>query len=119
MTAFYNLPSKVAYVKAAQHFGFPIGLGLYESVLKEYPEYFKEELAHRRKYDAIPKIEKEYHFKVLEDLWFEQGEELKTIEYGGILESRKDVLEKADTIFKKYKDLEEIENNRFKTQWNL
>lgn len=56
-------------------FGFlekPIGLSTYEEALEKYPEYFPQEIEHRKKWDAIPQ-------KVHDDYWQEYTELNKII----------------------------------------
>lgn len=119
-----NMPSIVAYVKASAFYGTPIGYATYERAIKEHPEYFPEEVEYRRKFNAIPAIEKEWHFNKLIDLHNQQDLELSKNGYvSGIIAAIKgdnnDKSDLFDTIKAKYEKLREEENQRFVKRWNL
>jgi hypothetical protein len=119
-----NMPALVAYVKMAGITGVPIGATTYERAIKEHPEYFSEEVEYRRKYAAIPEIEKEYHLRKLMECEIEKDEELKAAGYvSGIWAiingTNNDKGEVFDNIKAKYEDLREQENERFKKRWKL
>jgi hypothetical protein len=119
-----NMPSLVAYVKMSGITGVPIGAATYERAIKEHPEYFPEEVEYRRKYAAIPEIEKEYHLRKLMEYEIEKEEELKAAGYvvgiwafaNGINNDKGEVFDK---IKAKYEKLREEETERFKKRWKL
>lgn len=51
---FINAPKDVQALHILASTKTPIGSSLYEKTIKEHPEYFPEEIEHRRKYDLIP-----------------------------------------------------------------
>lgn len=59
-----DMPSKVAFVLGAKYSQTPISFEMYESALKEYPEWFPEEIERRRRWDAIPKDEKDEYYSL-------------------------------------------------------
>lgn len=92
-----NMPNKVLYVKMAQSSGIPIGYKIYNEAIAEYPEYFKEEVKHRKKYDAIPKeVHDAYHkeyWDFHEALWKDEPKS------GGVFSAVK-----KDEEYQKYKE---------------
>lgn len=119
-----NMPSIVAYVKFAGLTGTPIGIATYERAIKEHPEYFPEEVEYRRKYAAIPEIEKEWHLNKLMELHDEESKELESNGYvSGIWAfangTNNDKSELFDKIKDKYESLREQEQNRFNKRWKL
>lgn len=61
---FFDAPSKVQYIYMMGMMKIPIGSSTYEDVIKEHPEYFPDEVEHRRKWDSIPQ---EVHDKYWEE----------------------------------------------------
>lgn len=119
-----NMPSLVAYVKMSGITGMTIGMATYERAIKEHPEYFPEEVEYRRKYAAIPEIEKEYSRNKIMDYYKEEEKELDAAGYVvGIWAfangTNNDKGEVFDKIKAKYEALREQENERFKTRWAL
>lgn len=63
---FFNEPSEVLFLKMAAHFGIPIGLSTYEKTIEKYPDYFPDEYARKKKWEAIPK---EVHDAKFKEYW--------------------------------------------------
>lgn len=49
-----NVPHEVHYIHMMAYMGIPIGASFYEGVIKKYPDYFPDEIEHRRKWDSVP-----------------------------------------------------------------
>lgn len=60
---FKDVPNIVIYIKGMAQMGHPIGYETLEKAINEYPEYFPEEVEHRRKWNAIPEEVKDKYFK--------------------------------------------------------
>jgi len=73
---FFEAPSKVKYIYMMGMMKIPIGSSTYEDVIKEHPEYFPDEVEHRRKWDAIPQ---EVHDNYLEEYWELDKEIMKNV----------------------------------------
>lgn len=119
-----NMPSLVAYVKISGITGIHIGMDTYERAIKEHPEYFPKEVEYRRRYAAIPEIEKEYSRNKIMDYYKEEEKELDEAGYVvGIWAfangTNNDKGEVFDKIKAKYEALREQENERFKKRWKL
>lgn len=70
---FEDAPAKVKYIYMCAFMKQPIGSSIYEDAIKEHPEYFPDEVEHRKKWEAIPKevhdaYFEEYH-KIDEELF--------------------------------------------------
>lgn len=52
---FEKAPSKVQFLYVAAIMKQPVGSQMIEDAIKDHPEYFPDELEHRRKWAAIPK----------------------------------------------------------------
>lgn len=50
--------------------GHPIGSGLYNEVITEYPEYFPKEAEHRRRWNAIPQNVHDAYHKESNDFYY-------------------------------------------------
>jgi len=73
---FFEAPSKVQYIYMMGMMKQPIGSSIYEDAIKEHPEYFPDEVEHRRKWDAIPQ---EVHDKYSEEYWKLDEEVMKDV----------------------------------------
>lgn len=73
---FFEAPNKVKYIYMMGMVKHPISLKTYEDAIKEHPEYFPDEVEHRRKWDAIPQ---EVHDKYWEEYWELDKEIMKDI----------------------------------------
>lgn len=73
---FFEAPSKVQYIYMMGMMKHPIGSSIYEDAIKEHPEYFPDEVEHRRKWDAIPQ---DVHDKYLEEYWELDKEIMKDV----------------------------------------
>ena len=57
-----KVPGEVLYLKCAAHLRMPVGVSTYERIINQYPEHFKEEHEHRRKWAQIPQsVHDAYH----------------------------------------------------------
>jgi hypothetical protein len=63
---FFEAPIIVQYIYIMAMNKQPIGSYIYEDCIKKHPEYFLEEIEHRRKWNAIPQ---EVHDKYWEEYW--------------------------------------------------
>ena len=61
---FSKAPAKIQWLYTMALAKQPIGSSTLENAIKEHPEYFPDELEHRRKYDLIPQ-------QVHDDYWKE------------------------------------------------
>ena len=61
---FSKAPAKIQWLYTMALVKQPIGSSTLENAIKEHPEYFPDELEHRRKYDLIPQ-------QVHDDYWKE------------------------------------------------
>ena len=49
-----SVPHEVLYIHTMAYMGIPMGMSFYEETIKKYPDYFPDEIEHRRKWDSIP-----------------------------------------------------------------
>lgn len=77
---FSEAPEKVQFLYAMSIIGQPVGNQMIEEAIKESPEYFPDELEHRRKWALIPQ-------QVHDDYW-EEREILRTEMYKEMPESK-------------------------------
>ena len=61
-----NAPSLVQFIWACSINKRPIGMSLYDEAIEKHPEYFPEEVEHRRKWDLIPE---EVHEAYRKEYW--------------------------------------------------
>lgn len=70
---FEDAPTKVQYIYMCAVMKQPIGSSTYEDAIKEHPEYFLDEIEHRKKWEAIPKeVHDAYwkeHCKIKEEVY--------------------------------------------------
>ena len=73
----YNeAPSIIQYIWAMSISNIPIGGSMYNNALKEHPEYFPDEVEHRRKYALIPEEIHKLYREASMKLWDEMSETL-------------------------------------------
>lgn len=68
---FNNAPYLVQYIYACSINNYPIGISMYDEALENHPEYFPDEVEHKRKWDAIPQI---VHDNYFEEFWEKKKE---------------------------------------------
>lgn len=73
---FFDAPNKVQFIYMMGMMKHPIGSGIYEDAIKEHPDYFPDEVEHRRKWDAIPQ---EVHDSYWEEYWKLDKEVMKDV----------------------------------------
>jgi len=73
---FFEVPNKVQYIYMMGMMKQPIGSSTYEKAIKEHPEYFPDEVEHRKKWAAIPQ---EVHDKYWEEYWKIEEEVMKDV----------------------------------------
>ena len=64
-----NAPSIIQYIYIASVQNQPIGMSIYEEAMKSYPQFFKEELELRRRWDAVPEHIKEQYFDAMAKMY--------------------------------------------------
>jgi len=64
-----NAPSIIQYIYIASVQNQPIGMSIYEEAMKSYPQFFKEELEIRRRWDAVPPHIKEQYFDAMAKMY--------------------------------------------------
>lgn len=74
----FNLPNDVLQIWVKNSIGQPIGSGLLERAIENHPEYFPEEVEHRRKYNLIPES---VHIDYFEEYFRRESEILKDQPY--------------------------------------
>jgi hypothetical protein len=100
-------PHKVLYVQMCAMSNIPIGMSLYDEVLSEYPEYFPEEVEHKKKWESVPQEVKDAYWKEYwkfhETLWKNEPKS------GGLLAYINDTDEskKFNEAYKRLRPLEE------------
>lgn len=47
-------PAKIQVIYIKSHFGIGISVSMFEEAIIEYPEYFPDEVEHKRKWDSVP-----------------------------------------------------------------
>lgn len=73
-----GMPDKVLFFKLQPM----CGLEQYEKILKEYPEWFPDEVEYRKKWDLVPELVKDSYFKsVYSDLFAKTHPEIGDIPY--------------------------------------
>ena len=56
-----DVPALVSFINMCAAMGIPVGTTLYDRALTDHPKYFPEAIAHRKRWDAIPKeVHEEY-----------------------------------------------------------
>jgi len=60
---FFELPDIIQFLYIQWLGEMPVGASTYEKAIKEYPEYFPEEVEYRRKWNAIPQAVKDQYNK--------------------------------------------------------
>ena len=73
---FFEVPNKVQYIYMMGMMKQPIGSSTYDKAIKEHPEYFPDEVEHRKKWAAIPQ---EVHDKYWEEYWKIEEEVMKDV----------------------------------------
>jgi len=63
-----EVPVVVQYIWVMGASNTPIGSSIYNKAIKEYPQYFPEEVEHERKWSLIPKEVHEAYFKECHEL---------------------------------------------------
>ena len=58
---FDNAPSKVQWLYMMFRSGQPIGISMFDECVKEYPEYFPDEVEYSRKWNSIPQSVHDEH----------------------------------------------------------
>ncbi len=66
-TSINDMPSEVIDFKLQASFGF-VGYTLLNEMIEKYPEWFQEEVEHRRKWDSIPQETKDEYFNTNQSL---------------------------------------------------
>lgn len=117
-----GLSVSTQHVILCSTYSMPCNVDIYEQALKDNPEYFKEELEYRRKWEAIPKSIKNKYYKELGEfetniygkaphagkgLIFFANNPQASYEYSKYIASYRDELESKrkelnDKYFKKY-----------------
>lgn len=62
---FEAAPSKVAFLYISALLKQPVGGKMIDDAIKEYPEYFPDEIEHRKKWASVPEDVKEEYFSAL------------------------------------------------------
>lgn len=57
-----DAPSEIQILWAASMTNRPVGAGFYQETMEKYPEYFPDEIEHKRKWDAIPQEVHELYY---------------------------------------------------------
>jgi len=57
-----NVPPLVLYVWGMSYDSIPVGTEAFEKAITEHPEYFKEEVEYRKRWDSVPEEIKEAYF---------------------------------------------------------
>lgn len=73
---FNKAPKDVQAIHALAMLGMPVGSGLFERAVKEHPQYFPEEVAHRKKWNSIPQSVHDAYWKEISDFenkWMEEN----------------------------------------------
>lgn len=113
---FADIPAKVLYVQMCGAMGTPIGGGLYDEVITEYPEYFPKEAEHKRKWETIPKEVHDAHWKEYwefhEALWKDEPKS------GGLVSmiNNDEQYQKWNEAYKRLKPIEEAKEKELHTK---
>jgi len=75
-----DAPSEVQYLYMCSVMNHPIGSSIYEETIKKHPEYFPDEIEHRKKWEAIPK---EVHDAYWKEYWKIDKEIYKDVPHRG------------------------------------
>jgi len=110
---FNEAPHIIQYITIMAHLKQPLGSRIIEKAVFEYPQYFPEELEHRKKWENVPDEVKESYFKEISELfreYFNNGERKGIVywathpdEYKNHEEEDKKLLE---TLERKEKEIE-------------
>jgi len=101
-------PPKVAFLYTMAMLNQPVGVSVFEEAIAEHPEYFPDEVEHRRKWSLIPQhVHDEYH-KELTTLGAEIYKDMPPSK--GFLEWVNDPsgYKKWSTLFKIYREKEKV-----------
>lgn len=61
---YLNAPYKVKYLHEMSLMGFPVGASVFEECVRDYPEYFPDEVKYKKKWSRIPQ---EVHDKYIKE----------------------------------------------------
>lgn len=61
---FWDAPPLIQYIITVGNFQQFIGISTYDEAIEKYPEYFPDEIEHRRKRSLVPKEVDDAYFKV-------------------------------------------------------
>jgi hypothetical protein len=120
------IPPLVALIMMHRQVGMPIGMSTYDKAIAEHPEYFPEEVEHRKNWASIPQSVHDAYKAELDELYFKETGEKEIIPFGkGMaywmehLEEYEEFRKEQKILFEKRQQIERVLHEKYYSKYNI